>query len=253
MSSRTIFLAAILISQTARAEPPDASVKARKGPIEIRLDVLKTHIKEGEPVYVRIALANHSKHDLEIADWIYRGNDNLKKVWRSHPSYGTYIEASPANGKDWLRIGYQHHGNDSPIGMTWGKAEQPDPRIAEWKKNGISDREIDQRLQDEEEERQDAIQQKKYPPVILKPEKTALTVALCTGDGQPIPTNPGDSAISCPRDSNYVEIPFIFPGPGKYKLRAVYNHILPYKLKNAHRTEWDLKTSTPWIFIEVPK
>ena len=235
--------------QVRKQLPPTAT--GRTGPVGLKLTLLRDRIKVGESLFVKMTLTNFSNDPLPVADWIYRGSDRLDEAWvdvicdSEHPA----IEVRDSKGNRLKPFPYfNSSGSDSPLAQTVGQP-QPDARLKQWKSEGLSDAQINERFQDETVKEEDANRDKKYPGIILKHGQSVETASWCSGRV----AGKSPTTITCPGDG-FVELAiYTFERPGRYRIRSVRDFRPGTKLQRELADQWDVRTATNWITFEVTR
>ena len=224
------------------------TAKGRTGPVGLQLTLLQSKIKIGENLFVKTSLTNFSKDPMPVADWIYRGSRNLGDVWSDDICNTRYpaIEVRDSKGHRVKPDPYHDlSGSDSPFTQTVG-TPRPDTRLKTWKSEGLRDVQISERLQKEENAREDADRDAKYPGIVLKHGQSVDSVSWCSGRKKENTA----MAITCP-GNGFVELAaYNFKLPGRYRVRAVRDS-RPSKEFQKWTDQWDIRAATDWIYFEV--
>lgn len=244
----TILLAGLLI-----LAPCAHSAPGRTGPVGLELTLLKTKLKVGERLFVKTVLKNFSKDQMLVTDWIYRGADNLGDEWSKqlNSESGSAIEIQDSRGRRvkprFFDVGVRY--NDNPFEQTTGTLNAEELKLLkDWEAAGLTPQQAADRLTEKlrlnAEKRYDA----KHPVVKLKQGESVTSLSWCA-EREP---ERSPLAVTCP-GYGFVELPFFrFDQPGRYRIRAVYNHSAPKDLQQ-WATPWSVRVVTAWTTFEVLK
>lgn len=235
-----------------------AEVKASTGPVELTFRLYKTQIKAGDYLWQQIRIRNVGDKELVVADQVFHDPWELRHCSRA--GYGIYLEALGPDGKP-LKVEFQDPAEqvrDISYGVSGlldveGPEEQA--MLDGWKKQGLSEREIGMKLIEFNTKKQQAAEIHRRRPIIkLLPGQSAETKSAFFYSIQdkihnrPIPRPVGDFA--------QLDF-FVLEEPGKYKIRAVYDHAptdttakLSRRLGLPTYPE-EVQFRTPWIQVEV--
>jgi hypothetical protein len=257
----SVLLALTLLATGAAPESapqatPEAprTAKAAKAGVGLEFSLLKNHVRMGDPLFVKLRLTNRSKHKLSVFAWIFRGSDNIPKEWTEGSAFHTapYIEVRAPDGE------ILHPLDDvydvSPGEERLGPVIQ-DSRISSWTAAGISQEEINRRLEAEDTAVAAARREKKYPPIELLTGQSATTASWCAERSLNL-----SGTILCP-GNGFVELNFAFDKPGRYRARIVYDQRIPKGLREEEARhglhipddEWQIRVATEWIDFQVLK
>lgn len=233
-----------------------AEVKASSGPIELSLLLHKTEIKAGESLWQQIRIRNIGDKEIIVADRVFHEPRELRL--QSRAGAGIYIEALGPDGKP-LKVEFQESaewGADIGYGVS-GLLEVDGPEeqamLDAWKKQGLSLREINEKLMEFNTKKQRAAEIHQPRPVIkLSPEQSAETKSAFFYSlrdkfhKRPIPRPIGDFA--------QLDF-FVLENPGEYKVRAIYDRAPTPELNKMRGklpiSPWEVLVRTPWIKVTV--
>lgn len=202
-----------------------ASVVAEKGPVQFRLEVLRTKIQPGDPILVRLTLKNIGHKGFVVTDEIFAPNADFVGVMSMARGHGTGIIITlhdPA-GKEvfW----------DEPF--SDGFCTEPGRESTPWSHTIASTSTHDSPAPTE------------YRSKWLKP-------------GEFVQTGPWIQQGSCPRPMTQEERSLGFAQlhaplkPGRYSLQAVYDYVSIKSFRRpGHSFPEGVKVATPRIFLEV--
>jgi len=242
----------ILITAFLILLPSAHAATGRTGPVGLELNVLKTKLKVGEPLFVKTTIKNYSKDWMPVVDWIYRGANNLGEEWFNHliTEVGTTLEVEDSRGRR-VKPVLVYLGEDinSPFDKIITSASAEEKKLLRgWEAEGLTSQQAIDRLNEkfrmDEKKQRDA----RYPSIRLEQGQSATSVSWCAArDPKPEPL-----AVTCP-GGGFVEMPFFeFDRPGRYRIRAVDNSVTPKDLMK-WTTPWSVRVATNWIDFEVSK
>jgi len=226
--------------------PPAAVVKAAKSPLELTLDIYKTRLHPGESIWYQLRLKNIGRKRIRVKDEVFSAPQIMdQRSLEDGP--GLYLEVRDAHGKQpWPRkrghvpavgVDAAPFPRGVPASIVDYERAKRAPEIAEWKRAGLSDQAIDEKLvalwRDETGGRSDAVP---APEFWLDANASTATTAYAHGDG-------ADAPRSSPV-GNYAELAGWYLPPGIYRVRAVMNRYSSGKAIVKH-------LATPFIEIEV--
>lgn len=229
------------------------SAEGRTGPVGLELVLLKSKLKVGERLFVKTTLRNYATGQMVVTDWIYRGADNLGDEWdkQLNSQSGSTIEIQDSRGRrvkpGFFDVGIRYH--DNPFEQTSRVLDAAELKlIKDWEATGLTPKQaadrLTEKLRRDEERRYDA----KHPAVRLKQGESATTLSWCA-EHEP---ERSPLAVTCPGDG-FVELPFFpFERPGRYRIRAVYNHASTKEYAK-WATPWSVRVETNWVTFEVQK
>lgn len=233
--------------------PRAHSAEGRTGPVGLELALLKTKIKVGERLFVKMTLKNFLKDPMHVSEWIFRGADNLGDEWSKQldSEVGSTLEIQDSRGRlvksEFFDVGIR--SNDNPLDQTSKPVEGKDLELYKgWIASGLTPQQASDRLTAkwlrDAERRYDA----KHPWVTLKQGQSVTSVSWCA-EREP---ERSPLTVTCP-GGGFVELPFFpFDRPGRYRIRAVYNHSAPKDLQQ-WATPWSVRVETAWTVFEVLK
>ena len=207
-----------------------ASVKAEKGPVQLRLEVLRTKVRPGDPILVRLTLKNIGHKGFVVTDDIFSPNADFVGVMSTARGHGAGIVITlqdPSGGAVFW---------DEPF--SDGFCTEPGKESTPWSQKIASS--------SSEVTPNDSIAPTKYFSKKLKP-------------GESVQTGPWIQVGSCPRAMTKEEFALGFAQlhaklskPGRYSVRAVYDYTIEKKFNlRGHSFPEGVKITTPNIFLEV--
>lgn len=234
---------------------PAAEVKASSGPVELSLLLRETRIKAGDSIWQQIRIRNNGDKEIIVGDPIFFNPRELRKQSRSR--YGIYLEAMGPGGKP-LKVENQtsaYQGNDLILDRASGFLEVEGPEeqamLDGWKKQGLSLREINTKLLDYNMKKRDAAENHQRRPIInlLPGQAIESKYAFFYSIQDKIHNRPIPRPIG-----NFSQVDFfVLEQPGKYEIRAVYDH-RPGDFSrefNIPAGPEDVLVRTPWVTITV--
>jgi len=229
---------------------PTAEVTATKGPIQLTLRLYKKIVKLDTPLWYQISIKNVGKGKVGVVDKIF---------WDPTKVDGfIYPEVIGPDGKAIKQQEFRPRGNDThweedgheTLGVDQGN--QLNDLRDQWKKQGLSQDQIDSKsadyIRDAQEAKSSTSLHGSSPYLLLLPGGSITTPAWAYWDGR---TTPRPKQIGAFAELMGVHL---YPA-GKYRVRAVYHEapsqfLLKYKKKIGESTtpdEIDVETG----FIEV--
>ena len=231
-----------------------AEVRASSGPVELTFLLHKTQIKVGESLWQQLRIRNVGGKEILVADPVFQDLGELRKQSRS--GYGIYLEAFGPDGKP-LKIHFlrsaarESHIMNSVSGLLEVEGPKEQAMLDGWIKQGLSPHEINLKLIDFNTKKQQATAGDQQQLVIeLRPGQSIETKSWFFYSMQdklrnrPTPRPIGD----------FAQLDFlVFEKPGKYKVRAVYDHQQSALARKAGIAIYphNVLIRTPWIAIEV--
>lgn len=241
-----------------------ARVTGAKGPVQITLQLHKTTVKVGNSLWYKLELKNIGKKKMLVHDRFY------KDPWVLHENSrhrrGVYLEVLKPNGKP-LRVRWgggseQYDWAPKPGGtlhMTVEESKELDDLQSQWKLSGMTAQELSiatsrwgAALIDKKNMAEDSDPAKK---LWLKPGASTTTFAWVNRDPD-LDARAGEEA----QIEDYAQLwSYRFRVPGKYRIRAVYDHVFPESYKKEllkkkiklQSQEWWVKATTPFMEFEV--
>jgi len=243
--TRFVLLALLLLAPHAH------SAEGRNGPVGLELTLFKTRLKVGERLFVKTTLRNFSKEPMLATDWIYRGADNLGDEWdkQLNSESGSTIEVQDSRGRrvkpKFFDVGVRYNDYEQSVKPLEG-ADLDLYNV--WIASGLTPKQAADRLTEQwrwdAERKYDA----KHPVVRLKQGQSVSSLSWCAERDPKL----SPLAVTCP-GKGFVELPFFpFVRPGRYRIRAVYNHA-PTKEYLKWADEWSVRVATDWVAFEVRK
>lgn len=260
-------IATIALLGAARAQASakaSAQVKAAKGPVEITLSLQKTKVKSRRSLWYKLALKNVSKQKIQVFDQIFK--DPYAMHVNAKSRQGLYVEIVDSKGKP---VGVK--AGNYRVKYDWEPPEDTDYLYTteeknelwalqqEWKKSGMTP----QQLSLAEDAWINKLRDKKNMAELADPanrhwlEPGASTTTFAWAD-----RGPGEYAGRAEDDESlregYTQLWVYMPlKPGKYRVRAVYNHSRSETNKEhiekygvPHDSGW-IEFKTPFIGVEV--
>ncbi len=233
-------------------------VSASSGPVEITLTIQHRRIPSDEPVRYRVRLKNIGNEKIPIFDGAFSAPEIMNDRYL-HPHGELFIEVLDSKGKP----PSPHLPRSKPNLDGIDPADDPEQvpllaierkryatEVAGWKKQGISDGDIDLRLAKLWRARKEATTISPHPVVFwLEPEASTTTAAL----GEKITDSARPSELQGP-ESRFAEISALNMPPGHYQVRALWNmEMKPSDVKKYQLTAhpWNVRVKTPPIEVEV--
>ncbi len=237
--------------------PAEAEVKASSGPVELTLKIFKIRIKADERVWFRLRVRNVGDRKMLLSDQIFHDPEQLNRNFRIR--WGIFIEALGPDGTPLEEALHREEAEpvrDRVSGMLniAGPVEQA--MVDGWRKQGLTEYEVNEKLVhfNLKKEREEASGMDR-PVFNLKPGEAAETKSsffYSTYD-RLIKKRPPPKPIG---GFSQLEL-FDFEGPGKYKIRAVYNYVrsgrneaIAKKIGLGPSAE-DVLVHTQWVQFEV--
>lgn len=235
-----------------------AEVKASSGPVEISFLLHKTEIKRGDYLWHQIRLRNVGEKPLIVSAKVFREPWELAHA--SDSGYGVYLEALGPDGSK-LKVQYplpahlESYSSEDVSGMLEVEGPEEKAMLDAWKKQGLSQIQIDRKLLDFNMQKRLAAESKRTMPAIkLMPGQSVETKSTFSysakdkTNGKSIPKPIGE----------FGQIDFFdLNAPGEYRVRAVYNHS-PTKTSMQIDREFnhgpdpsEVFVHTPWISVKV--
>jgi hypothetical protein len=163
----------------AQDVPAEAEATGVTTPVRLTLRVYKKKIKAGESLWFQIRLKNVGKKTLLVTDQMFRDPDVLLDSSLKH--WGIYLEAVDSDGEP-LPIMPKFHGKpdrDAVTGLVETRGPEEQAMVDGWKKQGLSDVEVAEKLVDYNRRKQDEKADREHPPTIdLKP---GSSIRMSTG------------------------------------------------------------------------
>lgn len=220
-----------------------AAPTAPRSTVGLTLELLDRRPRVSQPLFIRLTLKNQApKGEMIVADWKYRGGDELYRDWlQASEGLGLdYIELLGPDGKPVPRGRYDDLGPASrgPADIRIGKADvETSSRVAVLRAQGLSLDEIERRLALWEHQAAEESRRKKFPAHFLAPGESLRTASFCTLKAR------------CP-GNGYAQLPFNLTKPGRYRIRAVYDHNPP---SIPSGNPWEIRVLSRWVDFEVRK
>jgi hypothetical protein len=255
----------LLGAMTARASAgAEAQVKGAKGPVQITLKLHKTTVKVGKSLWYKLELKNIGKEKILVHDRLYKDPWVIHENCRSRR--GIYIEILKPNGKPlkvrWGGGSEQYDWAPKPGGtlhLTVEESKELDDLQSQWKQSGMTAQEQSiatsrwgAALVNKKNMAEDGDDTKK---LWLKPGASTATFAWANRDPD-LDANYGEEA----QVGDYTQLwSYRFRVPGKYRIRAVYDHVFSESYKKellgkkikVDSAEWWVKATTPFVEFEV--
>ncbi len=241
-----------------------AQVKGAKGPVQIMLQLHKTTVKVGKSLWYKLELKNIGKEKILVHDRFY------KDPWVIHENCrakrGIYLEILKPDGKP-LRVRggggrEQYDWAPEPGGtlhLTVEESKELDVLQSQWKQRGMTAQELSiatsrwgAALVDKKNMAEDSDPAKK---LWLKPGASTTTFAWVNRNPN-FDAHAGEEAQA----GDYAQLwSYRFRVPGKYRVRAVYDHSFSESYKRElvkdkiklRSQEWWVKATTPFVEFEV--
>lgn len=244
---------------TGSPEPAvaEAEVKASSGPVELTLRLHRTRIKLGESLWHQLRIRNAGDKEMLVTDQIFHDPwELLNNIWGG---YGIFIEVIGPDGKPLeppvRRDGAGDGIEPMPSGLLEIEGPQEQAMVDGWEKQGLSSFEVKLKLIEYNTKKERG--KKPYPsrPVIhLRPGEIAETKSWFhySRYDEKIAKRPAPQPIG-----EFAELEFFdLDEPGKYKIRAVYNHgISETDIKEYRKMGWSYDERvlfyTPWVRVTV--
>lgn len=251
-------------SSAATQPPPEAVVSASSGPIKITLQFYRKKLGKMDGVWYKLIVTNVGKKDLELSEKVFADPWAMKDS--SREKSGLYLDIQDGGGNQVFfnpRGGTGSDVADGPFFQPLGADEQKrwDTKRAEWRKQGLSETDVEYkvaRARIDERRAASRAPEKPRDSFLLAPSASTTTPAWAapySNFAEPVPTPKllGD----------YTELP-IAAGPGRYRIRAVYDRQPPCdkhqdrwltsfckEHPDAPRRAWDVLVQTPYIKFEI--
>ena len=243
---------------------PEAQVKGAKGPVQITLRLQKTAVKVERSLWYKIELKNIGKKKLRIDDAIFK--DPYAMHVNSKSRFGIYLEIVDSNGNPLqvvpgnYRVKYDWEP-PAEVDYLYTAEEKKElwALVDEWKKSGMTA----QQQSISTSEWDSKLREKKNTAELTDPaNKHWLAPGASTSTFAWSDRGPGDYPGRSQDDESlrqgYTEL-WIYRvlDPGKYRIRAVYDHVHPGSKKELTKEygyapePWWIKVKTPFIDFEV--
>jgi hypothetical protein len=267
-----VVIATITLLGAARVQAsmkPEAQVTAVKGPVQITLRLQKTTVKKSTPktprsLWYTIELKNIGKKKLRVDDLIFKDpwaiyeNCNLR--------HGIYLEIIDPKGEPLLlRTGGERVSHDwEPKGdetlpFTPEEQKEIDALQADVKKRGLSAQQqslaVSAWVNELSAKKNMAESINPAKQLWLRPGASTTTFAWANRGPDEYPGRAEDDEAL---RGGYTELwSYYFYHPGKYRVRAVYNHAHPGSKKELTKEygyapeSWWVEFKTPFIEFQV--
>lgn len=235
-----------------------AEAKASKGPVQLKLRLQKTKIKADTSLWYKLELKNISKNRIQLYDRVFR--DPYAIHVNSKLRHGIYLEVLDANGKPLpVRTGNYHVRYDweGPEGTDYMYTEREKKELSalqeEWKKRGMS---AQQQSLAESEWLNNLIEKKNTAELTNPANKHWIRPGVSTMTFAWADRGPDDYPGRLEDDKSlregYTELwSYRFLRPGKYRIRAVYDH-LQAESNAEHIRKYGTKLDSGWIRFKTP-
>lgn len=264
-------IAAVLVTcallGAARAQASERSesqVKAAKGPVQITLRLQKTKVKVERSLWYKLELKNIGKKKIQIYDRIFKDPNAMHA--NSKTRYGIYIEILDSRGKPLnVRPGnYQERFDwEGPEGQDYLYTAEEKKELRalqdEWKKRGMTEQQQSLAVSDWNRE---LIEKKNNAEMADPAKKLWLAPGASTATFAWSDRGPGEYEGRSDDDESlrqgYTELwSYWLLMPGKYRVRAVFNHAQSKTAKKILKKHGDapnpsrIEFKTPFISFEV--
>lgn len=269
LGMRAALLTLFLIAATFRsssalaATPPTTSapeVRASSGPVEIVLSLEKTHLAFGDSIRFHVSLKNVGRQKISIHDDVFAYPELMNRRY-VHRDGNLFLEVLDSSGKKpWRnpsppepsREGYDPALDPEQVPILSFERRKYASKVAEWKKTGVSEVEIDTRLAKDWVERK-AVAKSDIPlnELWLEPGASIATIPLASQDHHAL-----GSKVRENDSSQFAEVTSLYMPPGKYKVRAIWDtYFEPVDIAKYHLVSqpWNVRIKTPAIEIEVSR
>lgn len=252
-----------LTAQSAELARPAAEVSAVVAPVKLTFRLHETSIKAGGHPWYQIRIENIGKRELMITDRAL--SDPWELMRQSDWELGTFflhLEAIGPGGKR-LKVHYpliprhppeaEADGGPGVSGLLEADTPEARAKVAAWKRQGLSESEVNRRLLEYNVKIRDAeALQRRSSGLLLKPGEAFETKSWFTTRREELKGLPKPQPIG---EFARLEM-FDFDAPGIYRIRAVYDHRLTREQKARSAkfhltTEDDAIVRTPWATVEV--
>lgn len=256
-------LGAIPTMASARAA---AEVKAVKGSIQVTLRLQKTTVKVKRALWYKLELKNVGKKKLRVDDWIF------KNPWAMHENCrmprGIYLEIIDPEGNPLTARagGDRAHYDWEPkegelLPYTAEEKMEISALQADWKRRGLTPQQQSLALNDwnnkNNQKKNRAELKDSAKQLWLEPGASTSTFAwMNRGPGEYAGRAEDDESLR----SGYTQLwSYRFLDPGKYRIRAVYDHDQPKSTRALFKKHGEsvdpgwIKFKTPFIEFEVQK
>jgi len=243
-----------LLLVSAHALPdlkPAAEAKNTKGPIELTLRLFQTKIKADESLWGQIELKNIGKTDITVTDEMFFRPWEIPDQSQHKPIYVAVFDAAGKPVKP--RSGpFDFEGRRTTLKLSEVDPEE-DRKIGKmidgWKKTGLSQEKIDQKLSD---------YSSKWGRKKKESEESSRNTQIAPGasfKSQPRAhrrTSPFKDEPDTLPVAQFTELLYYFDKPGKYTIRAVYDYRMSERLKKLIAPdETNIYVKTKSISFEV--
>jgi hypothetical protein len=201
---------------------PQATVLARKGAVQLKLEVLRTKIRVGESIWVRPTVKNIGNQRLVVTDRIFSEAASFESELAMSVSWKSGIHIPVVDD----------HGNAIPLRITFSDGYCDRINSSPW--DFVASTEAVASLD-------------------INPKVFSKVLA----PGESIVTPAGSAKSACPRDPNreevllgFTELPLDFNRPGTYRIKAVYDHS-PETTKSPFRFPGSVIVETAEILLHI--
>lgn len=251
---------AMTVSASAKAA---AEVKAAKGPVQITLRLQKTTVKVEKSLWYKLELKNIGKKKLRVDDWIFK--DPHAMHVNSRLNRGLYLEVIGPKGKPLpvrpgtYQVTYDWEGPGQDYFYSPQEKKEIRDLIDGWGKSGMTAQQQSiatskwtSELIDKKNRAEDSDPAKQF---WLKPGASTTTFAWSDrGPGEYEGRADDDESLR----QGYTELwVYWLLSPGKYRIRAVYDHAQSEQTKRLFKKHgqapdplW-IEFKTPFIEFEV--
>lgn len=246
---------AMAASASAKAA---AEVKAAKGPVQITLRLQKTKVKANTSLWYKLELKNISKKRIQLYDRVFK--DPYAIHVNSKLRHGIYLEIIDAKGKPLtVQSGNFHVRYDweGPDGTDYMYSEREKKELSalqeQWKKSGMT---TQQRSLAESAWINKLIENKNTAELTNPANKQWIAPGTSTATFAWADRGPGEYPGRSDDDRSlregYTELwSYRLLRPGKYRMRAVYDHLQP-ESSSEYIKKYGTALDSGWIEFKTP-